>query len=146
MTLTVGRLARAAGVGVETIRFYEKRGLIAQPQRPKSGYRRYEQNDVARIHFIKRAQSIGFTLKEIGELIQLEQDSQSQCGDVQERAQDKIRAIDEKLADLTRMRGELDRLATHCISTQSLADCGLINCLGTQQDCCQTNTMREKSG
>jgi Hg(II)-responsive transcriptional regulator len=136
MTLTVGRLASAAGVGVETVRFYEKRGLIDRPQKPRTGYRTYEADAVSRIQFIKRAQSIGFTLNEIGELIRLAEDSRSQCGDVQSRAQDKVRAIDAKLADLTRMRAELERLSTRCVSTQALADCGLLNCLGTATDCC----------
>jgi MerR family copper efflux transcriptional regulator len=133
MTWTVGRLARAAGVGVETIRFYEKRGLIERPEKPRSGYRTYEANDVSRIQFIKQAQSIGFTLSEIAELIRLAEDSRSQCGDVQSRAQDKMRAVDAKLADLTRMRGELERLATRCESTQPLADCGLLNCLSSHE-------------
>jgi MerR family mercuric resistance operon transcriptional regulator len=134
--MTVGRLAHAAGVGVETIRFYEKRGLVARPQKPSNGYRSYQPTDLARIQFIKRAQSIGFTLSEIGELIRLEEDSRSQCGDVQARALDKIRAIDDKLSDLQRMRVELERLSTHCVSTQPLAQCGLSNCLGTSEDCC----------
>jgi DNA-binding transcriptional MerR regulator len=110
--------------------------LIEQPQKPSSGYRSYAAGNIARIQFIKRAQSIGFTLKEISELIRLEADSHSQCGDVQERAQDKVRAVDAKLAELTRMRAELLRLATQCESTQSLAECGLINCLSSATDCC----------
>ena len=111
MNLTVGKLAQAAGVGVETIRFYERRGLLQQPLKKQSGYREYEPDDVTRIRFIKQAQAIGFTLKEIGELIQLELDSRAQCGDVQQRAAEKVRVVDEKIAELTRMRKALDRLA-----------------------------------
>jgi MerR family copper efflux transcriptional regulator len=128
MNLTVGKLASAAGVGVETIRFYQKRGLLAAPEVAK-GYRQYEASDVARIQFIKRAQAIGFTLKEIGELIELEQDHAAQCGDVKERADEKIAAIDAKLADLERMRAELVKLSSCCPDEQPLSECRLMNCL-----------------
>jgi MerR family transcriptional regulator, copper efflux regulator len=129
MNLTVGKLAQAAGVGVETIRFYERRGLLAQPAKKTSGYRQYAPADVGRIQFIKRAQAIGFTLKEIGELMQLEQDSAAQCGDVQQRALDKVKLVEQKIAELTRMREELTRLSACCESDQLLSECRLINCL-----------------
>ena len=126
--LTVGKLASAAGVGVETIRFYQKRGLLAEPVTER-GYRQYAERDVARLRFIKRAQALGFTLKEIGELIELEQDSSAKCDSVQGRAQAKIKGIDDKLADLQRMRTELLNLASSCDSEQPLAECRLMNCL-----------------
>ncbi|HET9440289.1 MAG TPA: MerR family transcriptional regulator [Longimicrobiales bacterium] len=129
MALTVGKLASAAGVGVETIRFYEKRGLITQPVRRTSGYREYSDSDVVRLQFIKRAQGLGFTLKEIGELIQLEQDSRARCSDLQDRTEEKIRAVDEKLAELARMRSELVKLARSCAPDAPLAECQLMNCL-----------------
>lgn len=129
MNLTVGKLAQAAGVGVETIRFYERRGLLQQPEKKASGYRQYAPDDVARIQFIKSAQAIGFTLQEIGELIQLEQDTRAQCGDVQQRAQQKVMLVDQKIAELTRMRAELARLSACCPSDQSLMECGLTSCL-----------------
>jgi MerR family mercuric resistance operon transcriptional regulator len=129
MNLTVSRLAQAAGVGVETIRFYERRGLVAQPVKRAGAYRVYDPSDVARIQFIKRAQAIGFTLKEIGELIQLEQDSRANCGDVQQRARDKVQLVETRMADLARMREELVRLAGCCDSDQPLSECRLMNCL-----------------
>ena len=129
MNLTVGKLAQAAGVGVETIRFYQKRGLLQQPNRSGSGYRIYQPDDVARIRFIKHAQSVGFTLKEIADLIQLEQDSRSRCGDLKVRADEKIRLIDEKIAELNRMRNELAQLSSSCASDQPLSECKLIGCL-----------------
>jgi MerR family mercuric resistance operon transcriptional regulator len=129
MNLTVGKLARAAGVGVETIRFYERRGLLQQPPKKATGYREYSPDDVARIRFIKEAQAIGFTLKDIGELMQLETDSRAQCGDVQERAQQKVEMVDRKIAELTRMRAELTRLAACCPSDQPLSECRLTSCL-----------------
>jgi MerR family transcriptional regulator, copper efflux regulator len=128
MNFTVSKLADAAGVGIETIRFYQKRGLLAQPD-AKKGYRTYESKDVARVQFIKRAQALGFTLKEIAELIELEEDANSRCGDVQVRASDKIRAIDAKLADLNKMRAQLVGLASSCDRDQALSDCRLMNCL-----------------
>lgn len=127
MSLTIGKLATAAGVGVETIRFYQKRGLVAQPEKAK-GYRVYRQDDVARIHFIKRAQMLGFTLTEIADLIQLDHDQNADCGDLQERASGKIALIDQKLADLARMRDELVTLASSCASDQPLSECRLMSC------------------
>lgn len=132
MELTVGKLASAAGVGVETIRFYQKRGLLPQPE-AAHGYRKYEAGDVARVHFIKRAQAIGFTLKEIGELITLEQDANAQCGDVQVRAQEKVGVIDAKVADLLRMREELVALTSCCEHDQPLSECRLMSCLSAEQ-------------
>ena len=129
MRLTVGKLAEAAGVGVETIRFYEKRGLVQQPSRQGSSYRVYSPDDVVRIRFIKNAQALGFTLKEIAELIELEQDTRSQCSDLQVRADEKVRLIDEKIAELSRMRTELVQLSGACASDQPLSECRLMNCL-----------------
>jgi MerR family copper efflux transcriptional regulator len=129
MSLTVGKLAEAAGVGVETIRFYERRGLVQQPPRRGTGYRVYQPGDVTRIRFIKNAQALGFTLKEIGDLIELEQDTRSQCSDLQVRSDAKIRLIDQKIEELTRMRSELERLSSSCASDQPLSECKLINCL-----------------
>jgi Hg(II)-responsive transcriptional regulator len=129
MSLRIGKLAEAAGVGVETIRFYERRGLLAQPARRQSGYREYATEDVTRIRFIKSAQQLGFTLKEISELIRLEQDANGQCGDVQTRATEKMRGIDEKIAALMSMRSELERLSGCCPSDQKLTECRLVACL-----------------
>ena len=129
MSLTVGKLARAAGVGVETIRYYERRGLLEQPERKPTGYRQYVQNDVDRIRFIKSAQAIGFTLNEIADLISLERDAHAQCGDVQARARVKVDVVDAKIAQLTQMRAELVRLSECCDSEQLYSECRLLNCL-----------------
>jgi Hg(II)-responsive transcriptional regulator len=129
--LTVGRLAQAAGVNVETIRYYEKRGLIARPAQPASGYRKYGADDVARVQFIKSAQRIGFTLNEISELIRLEQDQHAHCSDLQERAEEKVRAVDQKIAELQRMRAELVKLAVTCPPDELLARCDLLNCFSS---------------
>ena len=129
MNLTVSKLAQAAGVGVETIRFYQKRGLVAEPQRRGTGYRVYDEDAVDRIRFIKNAQSLGFTLNEISELLRLEQDTRSQCADLQERADDKITLIENKIAELSRMREELLRLSNSCANNKPLSECRLMNCL-----------------
>ena len=134
MSLRIGKLAEAAGVGVETIRFYQRRGLLQQPQRHSPGYREYSPDDVARLRFIKSAQQLGFTLKEIAELMKLEQDARAQCGDVQVRATAKVRVIDEKVAALMRMRNELERLSMCCPREQPLSECRLVSCLSGSTD------------
>ena len=109
--LTIGALAKAAHVGVETIRFYQRKGLLAVPPRA-GGIRRYDKRDVERLHFIRRAQAAGFTLAEIGELLALD------AGDDRARARElasaRIAALDEKIAELKEARTALARLAREC--------------------------------
>jgi MerR family copper efflux transcriptional regulator len=90
--------ARAAGVSVETVRYYERAGLLAQPQRPLAGYRGYQQDAVERIQFVKRAQRLGFTLTEIRDLLNLQFDSHLTCEDVTRRAGAKVAEIEERIA------------------------------------------------
>jgi len=94
--LTIGQLARQANVNLETIRYYERRGLIPQPPRNASGYRQYGEQDLARTRFIKRAQALGFTLKEIAELLSLRVAPGTTCGQVKERVQVKIADVEKK--------------------------------------------------
>jgi MerR family mercuric resistance operon transcriptional regulator len=109
---TIGALAKAAGVGVETVRYYQRRGLLPEPPRPHGEVRRYGDEDVRRLRFIRSAQAAGFTLAEIGELLQLS------ASDDRERArqlaQARVAALDEKIAELQRAREALDGLATSC--------------------------------
>jgi MerR family copper efflux transcriptional regulator len=91
---TIGQLARRAGVGVETVRFYERQGLLAPPPRGTSGYRQYPQDAVARLHFIRRAKALGFSLREIRELLSLQVDPTGSSGEVQARAHAKLADID----------------------------------------------------
>lgn len=109
--LTIGRLAAAGNVGVETIRFYQRRGLLGTPTR-NSGIRRYGSDDVRRLRFIKEAQLAGFTLEEIKELLVL--DSTSERPRARELARARIKALDAKIAELRRARDKLRRLATEC--------------------------------
>ena len=109
--LTIGALARAAGVGVETVRFYQRKGLVAEP--PRAGaIRRYDGRDVERIRFIKRAQGAGFTLAEIAELIAL--DATDDRPRARELARVRIAALDAKIAELKEARAALARLAKEC--------------------------------
>ena len=109
--LTIGSLAKKASVGVETVRFYQRRGLLAVPPRA-GGIRRYDIRDVERIRFIKRAQSVGFTLAEIGELIAL--DAGEDRPRARELAAARIKALDAKIAELRDAPAALDRLAREC--------------------------------
>ena len=109
--LTIGTLAKKAGVGVETVRFYQRRGLLAVPPRA-GGIRRYDYRDVERLHFIKRAQAAGFTLAEIGELIAL--DAGEDRPRARPRAAARIKALDVKIAELKDARAALSRLAREC--------------------------------
>src|SRR5947207_4045264 len=100
--LTIGQVARSAGVGVETVRFYERQGLLEEPARRESGYRQYPDDVVARLRFIKRAKELGFSLKEIKELLALRVDPDTTCAEVRSKAAAKIADIKEKIQALQR--------------------------------------------
>jgi MerR family mercuric resistance operon transcriptional regulator len=113
---TIGGLAKAAGVGVETVRYYQRRGLIPEPARPQGEVRRYGDEDVKRLRFIRLAQAAGFTLSEIGELIAL--DASDDRARVRELAEARVTAIDEKIAELQEARDALAGLASDCASSK----------------------------
>ena len=133
-TLTIGKMARAAGVGVETVRFYERQGLIDKPPRPTSGYRHYSMDAVRRLRFIKRAKELGFTLKEIAELLSLRMRPNTCCADIREEADSKIAAIERKIQDLQGVRNALQRLADGCHDQDSLEQCPILNALDHGED------------
>lgn len=108
--MTIGVLAASAAVNVETIRFYQRRGLLAQPKRPAGSTRRYAEADLARLRFIKRAQDIGFTLAEVAELLRLERG----CRDAHDLAAAKLADVERRLADLGRVRSTLRALVARC--------------------------------
>jgi alkylmercury lyase len=126
---TIGQLAKNAQVHRETIRYYERRGLLPPPSRRDSGYRQYSQEDVARIRFIKRAQELGFSLKEILELLSLRVGPETACDDVKRRAESKIAAIEEKIRTLQRMRETLTKLVTACNSRRPTSECPILETL-----------------
>ena len=109
---TIGGLAKAAGVGVETVRYYQRRGLLTEPARPAGEIRRYGDEDVRRLKFIRSAQAAGFTLTEIGELLELS--SSDDRARARELAQGRVAALDDKIAELKEARDALSGLATAC--------------------------------
>lgn len=132
--LTIGRLAKQAGVGVETIRFYEREGLIAQPERRPSGYRQYPPEAVRRVRFIRHAKELGFTLKEIQELLELRVAPRSTCADVRGRARAKIEDIAERIASLERMKAALERLARRCRGRGPTTECPILDELDREEE------------
>jgi MerR family transcriptional regulator, copper efflux regulator len=139
--LTIGRLAERAGVGVETIRFYERRGLIPEPRRTASGYRQYPSGEVSRLRFIRRAQELGFSLAEIRELLSLRLDSASDCSAVRERAERKIETIDAKIRDLRRVKNALAELRDVCAGQGPASECAVLEAMA-RDDCCTIPSRR----
>lgn len=113
-TKRIGQVAAEAGVNVQTLRFYERRGLLAAPARQRSGYRAYPAETVRLVQFIKRAQELGFTLLEVEDLLQLQDDSAASCSEARTLAEAKLKAIDRKLRDLRAIKRALETLTTTC--------------------------------
>lgn len=122
-TFTIGRLAKAAGVGVETVRYYQQRGLLVVPT-AQGAFRHYPASAAERIRFIKRAQELGFTLEEIGELLALEEGGDRAA--IRRIADDRLVQIETKLADLQRMRAALTELVDCCAHTDQDRPCPII--------------------
>lgn len=125
---SISQLAKSAGVNVETIRYYERKGLIEQPQKPNQGYRRYPEETLAKIMFIKRAQHLGFTLAEIGVLIEL---SAGPCNKIQHLAENKLHIVQAKIKDLQSLEKSLKHLVSSCQSNQS-SSCPIIDSLAPE--------------
>lgn len=126
-TLTIGVLADAAGVNVETIRFYQRKGLMQEPDRPLGGIRHYGEPDLARVRFIKSAQRLGFSLDEVGDLLKLEDGSH--CTEAREQAEHKLADVRTRLTDLTRIERVLADLVERCCATNGNVRCPLIAAL-----------------
>ena len=122
--LTIGVFARTAGVNVETIRFYQLKGLLPQPERPYGSIRRYGQANVARVKFVKSAQRLGFSLDEIGQLLKLEDGTH--CEEASSLAEHKLKDVREKMADLARMEAVLSELVCACHARKGNVSCPLI--------------------
>jgi MerR family mercuric resistance operon transcriptional regulator len=127
--LTIGKVAKQAGIGVETIRFYERTGLLNEPPRNDSGYRQYPLEAVVKLRFIKKAKQLGFSLQEIGELFNLRRQQDATCGDVRIRAEEKIKNIEEKISDLTRMKEALRELTCQCSGDGPVSECPILTAL-----------------
>jgi len=131
--LTIGEVAKAAEIGVETVRFYEREGLIAEPPRRQSGYRQYPPDTVRRLRFIRRAKDLGFTLKEIGELLDLRVDPTRSCADVRTMARAKMTDIEAKMLDLARIQAALTELVRTCRGKGPTSACPILDALGEQE-------------
>jgi Cu(I)-responsive transcriptional regulator len=129
VTLSIGEVARQAGVGVETVRFYERQGLLEEPQRRASGYRQYDGQAVAVLRFIRRAKALGFTLKEIKGLLALWLDASATRAEVRQQARAKVADIEAKIADLQRMREALLKLIKKCHGDGTATGCPILKAI-----------------
>jgi MerR family copper efflux transcriptional regulator len=131
--LTIGEVAAQAKVHVETLRYYERRGLVAKPPRSVSNYRRYPQDAVRRVQFIKRAQELSFSLIDIKELLALRASPAAECGEIRTRAEAKIKVIDAKIDSLMAMKSALSSLVAACSGQGSLTECPILESLDTKE-------------
>jgi len=130
--MTIGQMARSAGASVETIRFYEREGLLEHPARSASGYRNYPPEAVARLRMIRQAKELGFSLNEIKELLALRVAPGKSCSDVRARAERKIADIDQRIAALKRMKAALARLAAACAGRGPTSECPILEALESE--------------
>lgn len=131
--LTIGALARASGVNLETVRFYERSGLLPEPQRSASGYRHYQDQDVRRLRFIRRGRELGFSLEEIRSLLDLAAHPEHPCDAADRMAREHLDAIEARIRDLQNMRAELGKLVD-CHSGHA-EHCRLLEALDSRECC-----------
>jgi MerR family transcriptional regulator, copper efflux regulator len=132
--LNIGDVARKSGVSVEAMRYYEREGLITAPGRDVNGYRCFEVDAIRQVRFIKRAQEVGFTLKDIKELLSLRTDPAASCCDVRDRATDKVINIDQKIATLTNMRSVLAAWIEECRGAGPVSECPILDALESEEE------------
>jgi MerR family mercuric resistance operon transcriptional regulator len=132
MALTIGQLAGSATVNIQTVRYYERRGLLAVPPRTKSGYRQYDLATVRRLRFIRKAQELGFSLEDIKELLALRVSDPSACGAVEHKVHEKILVIKTKVTELTRLQVILRKLEASCRNRKRTAECPVLDLLGDE--------------
>ncbi|HZW61683.1 MAG TPA: MerR family DNA-binding protein [Candidatus Babeliales bacterium] len=134
MALTIGQLAKAAGVALTTVRFYERCNLIPEPERSESGYRHYSPDMVMRIRFIKNAQELGFTLEEIRDLLVLQGNQSTKCSIVKSKAANKIKIVESKIKALKKMKKALQQLHNQCLGRGSITQgCAILEALGSEK-------------
>ncbi len=131
-SLTIGKAAEKGGVNVQTIRYYERRGLLPQPVRSASGYRKYSDDAIRRLRFIRQAQSLGFSLSEIEELLSLRMQAGATCGDIRKRARQKIATVNQKIGELQRIKDALSKLATACRGEGPTSECPILEALESE--------------
>ncbi len=129
-SLTIGKLAKEAGVNLETVRYYERRGLLPKPPRStSSGYRQFPEDAARRLRFIRRAQELGFSLKEVGELLSLRVSRRTTSAAIRARAEAKVADIQEKIRSLESMKKTLQKLTKVCDGCAPLAECPILDSL-----------------
>lgn len=138
--LTIGRLAKATNVNVETIRYYQRVGLVIEPTKPPEGFRIYPDVTISRIRFIKRAQKLGFSLQDVAHLLEL---GDGHCDDVREQAEAKLTQIEAQIKDLQSMRKTLKKLVTECSSVEGKRGCPIVQTLA-QDDAVTDETERKQ--
>lgn len=134
MSLRIGQVAAGASVKVETVRYYERTGMLPVPRRTAAGYRQYDVEAIRRIRFIKHAQALGFSLKEIRDLLALRVRHGAACGAIERKTRNKIALIDEKVRELTRLRRTLEALVASCEAREATAECPVLETLGTLEE------------
>lgn len=132
--MTIGQLAERAGVNIETIRYYERRGLLPDPDRTPSGYRRYEDDTVARLRFIRRAQGLGFTLREVADLLALRVRHPGACKAASQRTREKLSVVQQEIRELETMARSLTWLAEACDAGRQTGDCPILHALEDAED------------
>lgn len=130
--MKIGELAQKAEVNIDTVRYYERQGLLPAPQRLRSGYRQYELQDVARLRFVRRAKALGFTLIEIRDLLELSSHREKDMASMKAAAMLKLDDVEEKLAELTRIRNGLKTLVESCPGHGALERCPILNALSEE--------------
>ncbi|MEO8161808.1 MAG: MerR family transcriptional regulator [Arenimonas sp.] len=130
--MQIGHLAKLAGVAIDTVRYYERKGLLPEPLRQHSGYRRYQEEDVLRLRFIRRSKMLGFTLEEIGGLLELSGRRNQDMADFKQAAQARLQSLEARIAELERVRAGLQRLVTSCPGHGSLATCPILSALSEE--------------
>lgn len=127
--LTIGTLAKRAGVGVETVRFYERQGLLERPRRPSTGYRNYPEAAIARIQFVRHAQALGFTLEDIAALLALKLTAGTTCAAVRGKAAAKLADVESRIVQLQSIRGALEKLVAACPGRGNIESCTILEAL-----------------
>lgn len=131
--MKIGELAKKTDVNIETIRFYERKGIIKCPSKPLSGYRNYSNDYIAIIKFVKNAQSLGFSLKEIEDLLSLKVDEFNDCSLVKIKALAKIEEIENKINALVDMKKSLTEITNRCVGSGPTSSCNILNALDTEE-------------
>lgn len=133
-SLTIGAVAKRVGVAIDTIRYYEREGLLPEPQRRPSGYRSYGEGTIAQLRFIRRAKQLGFTLEEIAELLALSADRQRGVKAVKERGQQRLAAIEQRIVELQHVRDGLAQLVESCPGHGVPEQCPILRALTDEED------------